>query len=374
MSAFDNAFDGKTVLITGHTGFKGSWLSIWLSELGANVVGYSLAPPTDPSNFELTHLAERITHIHGDVRELAALQQTIAEHKPEIVFHLAAQTIVLTSFKDPHETLNTNVMGTVNVLEAIRSTASVRAVVCITTDKVYENREWLWGYREDDRLGGHDPYSASKAMAELGIASYRNSFFNAANYDDHRVAVASSRAGNVIGGGDLADFRLVPDCMRALIGGEPIAVRNPGYVRPWQHVLEALSGYMWLAVKLRQDGPHYAEAWNLGPLEVAGITAQAIAEKCIALWGSGEWYHVDPDAPRPKETAMLRLSWEKAAARLGWYPAYTWEDALTETVAWFKAYRQQQAGGVFDMYPVCVRHIADYTARARARGLAWAKG
>lgn len=371
---FSNAYATRRVLITGVTGFKGSWLAIWLRELGATVYGLSAPPPTTPNNYTLTQLDSRITTTTADIRDYDAVLQTFIDIQPEIVFHLAAQPIVLTSYQQPRETFDTNTQGTVHVLDALRHTPSVRAGVFITTDKVYENQEWLYGYREDDRLGGYDPYSASKAMAELAIASYRQSFFNPAKYAEHGVAIASVRAGNVIGGGDFADFRLVPDCMRALMAGQPIGVRNPAFVRPWQHVLEALSGYLWLGANLLTHGADYADAYNLGPLEVEGITAQQIAEKSIELWGSGTWTHLDPTAPRPKETYQLRLSWEKAAHKLGWYPVYTWEDALAEVVAYFKAYQLQHSDPTqpTDLYPTCAAHIAAYTAHAAHKGLTWA--
>lgn len=363
---FNNVFQDLPVLVTGHTGFKGSWLTIWLAELGANVIGYSLPePPTAVSNFEVAGVAQRITDVRGDVRDYAALRQTIETYRPELVFHLAAQPIVLHAVQDPKTTFDINAGGTVNMLEAVRTTDSVRAVVSITTDKVYENREWLWGYREDDRLGGHDPYSASKGMAELAIASYRATYF--AHPEAKRpVALASVRAGNVIGGGDFADYRLVPDCMRALMAGEPILIRNPLSIRPWQHVLEPLSGYLWLAARLLQDGAAFAEAWNFGPLEVKGVPARALAETLIDLWGSGSWVHVDPDLPKV-ETGQLRLSWEKVASRLDWRPAYTWEEALAEIVNWFKAYQQSK-----DMYEICLNHIQAYVRRAQAWRIRWA--
>ena len=348
---FDNVFDGLPVLVTGHTGFKGSWLSLWLTELGANVVGYSLQdPPTQPSNFELMQLGRRIVDIRADIRDLEQLQQVILTHQPRAIFHLAAQPIVLHSYEQPKLTFDTNTIGTVNVLEAIRTTnparttRSVRALVSITTDKVYQDEGWLWGYRENDRLGGYDPYGASKAMAEY--------------------AIASVRAGNVIGGGDFADYRLVPDCMRALMATEPILIRNPFSIRPWQHVLEPLSGYIWLAARLLQDGPAFAEAWNFGPLEQTGVTTQALAEKLIQLWGSGSWKATDPNPE--KETGYLRLSWEKAAARLGWRPVYTVDEALAEITAWFKAYQQKM-----DMFDVGCQHIEAYVKKATGLGLPW---
>ena len=365
---FGGAYSGARVLVTGHTGFKGSWLITWLLELGAKVTGYSLAqPPTVPSNFVASGLAEHIVDLRGDIRDYDRLREAIDTHKPEIMFHLAAQPIVLRSVELPKLTIDTNAGGTVNVLEAIRATGHTRALVSITTDKVYENQEWLWGYRETDQLGGHDPYSASKAMAELAIAAYRSTYFPPEHYGKaHRVAVASTRAGNVIGGGDFADYRLVPDCMKALMDGQPIGVRNPLSVRPWQHVLEPLSGYLWLGARLLRDGPAFGEAWNFGPLEAKGVPAQALAEKLVELWGSGSWVHTRPGYAEV-ETGQLRLSWDKAAHRLNWRPVYTWVDALREITGWFKAFETGD-----DMLGVTRRHILEYTERAHALGLDWA--
>ena len=367
---FGKSYDGLTVLVTGHTGFKGSWLTTWLLELGANVVGYSLEePPTQPSNFEVMGLSRQISDVRGDIRDFPTLQNAIVEHKPDVIFHLAAQPIVLHSITKPKLTIDTNAGGTVNVLEAMRTTPSARALVSITTDKVYENKEWLWGYRETDRLGGHDPYSASKGMAELAIASYRDSFFPPNKYEEHGVAIASVRAGNVIGGGDFADFRLVPDCMRALMAGEPIGIRNPLSIRPWQHVLEPLSGYLWLGAKLLQEGPDLAEAWNFGPQEQRGVPARQLAEKLVELWGDGSWEHTEPGFAKV-ETGQLRLSWEKAAERLEWQPVYTWDEALAEITAWFKAFQNSQSTKV-DMHEVARQHIVAYVQRAAELGLAW---
>lgn len=358
---FDDTFKDLTVLVTGHTGFKGSWLSIWLNQLGSNVIGYSLEPPTQPNNFETTSLAQYVTDIRGDIRDLSTLRQTIQTYEPTVVFHLAAQSNVLHSLKWPKETFDINVGGTVNVMEAVRTTDSVKAVVSITSDKCYANQEWIWGYRENDRLGGYEPYSSSKAMAELAIDSYRNSFFG------EKPLVASTRAGNVIGGGDFADFRLVPDCMRALLAGEPIEVRNPHSVRPWQHVLEPLSGYMWLAVNLLQGEAHFASPWNFGPLERQAITTKAIAEKLISLWGDGSWVHPEMVPAKKVETNLLRLSWDKAANYLDWQPTYEWYQALAEIVSWFKAYQAKE-----DMYAVCVEHIQQYTQQAQTLNVGWA--
>lgn len=350
-----DAFKGKTVLVTGHTGFKGSWLTIWLQELGAKVVGYSLEPPTHPSIFEVTDLADTVTHITGDVRDFQRFSQTIDHHKPEVIFHLAAQPIVLHGFDHPQDTFSVNTMGTVNLLEASRNKDFIRAIVIITTDKCYENKEWLWGYREIDPLGGSDPYSASKAMAEIASASYRNSFFTTT------TAVATARAGNVIGGGDFSDYRLIPDTMKALMKQEPIEVRHPHSVRPWLHVLDPLCGYLMLASRLLSEGQCYAEAWNFGPLEHKAITVRELVEKAIEHWGYGDW--TDASSPNAKqEMTMLKLNWDKAANRLGWHPAYNWEQAVEETVDWFKAFEKYcNNPRPISMREVCVDHLNKYT-------------
>jgi CDP-glucose 4,6-dehydratase len=354
LSELRQAFAGQTVLVTGHTGFKGSWLTLWLLKLGAKVVGYSLPePPTTPSLFEVAGLDAHLqTDERGDLADLDRLVALLEREKPAILFHLAAQPIVGHSYQYPKETFDTNAGGTVNVLEAIRLTDCVQTAVFITTDKVYQNQEWLWGYREDDRLGGIDPYSASKAMAELAVNAYRQSFFQG------ETAVATARAGNVIGGGDFADYRLVPDVMRALMNGQPIPVRRPDSVRPWQHVLEPLHGYLMLAARLQSD-PSLADAWNFGPQEKQGVTVRAIVEKLIELWGEGSWLHTEPEF-EGKETGLLQLSWEKAANQLGWQPHYAWQEALAEIVAWFKAYQARA-----DMYEVGLAHIGAYEGRMR---------
>jgi CDP-glucose 4,6-dehydratase len=367
---FANVYDGLPVLVTGHTGFKGSWLSIWLRELGADVTGFSLPEmPTAPSNYGVCRLGDRLADVRGDVRDLDAVRAVIAAHRPQLIFHLAAQPLVLAAYRQPKETFDTNTGGTVNLLEAVRTSEGVDAVVCVTTDKVYENHEWVWGYRENDRLGGHDPYSASKAMAELAIAAYRQSYFVGG-----RPAVASARAGNVIGGGDFAADRLLPDTMRALMAGQPVPVRNPDHVRPWQHLLESLSGYLWLGAHLLRDGAAYAEAWNFAPRESRGVTAREVVEKTVALWGEGEWQPAAAAQPE-KETALLRLNWDKAANRLGWRPLYDWEQAVAATVDWFRSYhqRQQDAPEQLDMYEVCAVQIDNYVARAGALGFPWAQ-
>lgn len=364
---FKRIYEGKTVLVTGHTGFKGSWLSIWLKELGANVIGYSLPPPTSPSNFQVCRLSEQIVHLTGDICNFKKLQEIILEHQPQIVFHLAAQAIVLNSYKNPQQTFETNLTGTVNLLEAIRNAPSVKATVFITTDKCYENRKWVWGYREEDPLGGQDPYSASKAMAELAVSSYRYSFFN----QPSTPAIATARAGNVIGGGDFSDYRIIPDAMKALMDKKPILVRHPKSVRPWLNVLDPLSGYLWLGVRLLEEGPSFSQAWNFGPLESKGISVREIVEKMITLWGGGEWMQAEVDLQKP-EMPMLRLNGDKAAHYLQWSPVYTWEEALEETIDWFKAYQAGLSSPHLDLYNTCQKHILKYCQKAKDCKLPWA--
>lgn len=366
--AFEGIFEGMTVLVTGHTGFKGAWLSLWLQELGAKTVGYSLPPPTNPSHFAAARIADGMVDICGDIRDYAALQHTLQTYKPEVIFHLAAQPIVLDSFENPKETFDINVGGTVNLLEAARHSHSVKAVVMITSDKCYENKEWLWGYRENDTLGGYDPYSASKSMAEQAIVSYRKSLFEK---NGHQAAVASVRAGNVIGGGDFSPHRIVPDCMKALMTQQPIKVRNPKSVRPWLNVLDPLSGYLWLAACLLKEKQKFADAWNFGPLEQRGIDVQTLVEKAIELWGEGSWIHSGQNPAKP-EMGLLRLNWDKASHCLGWHPTYTWNEALQETVDWFKAFQDyQRSPSTFDLREISTRHIFEYTNQAELSNVPW---
>lgn len=376
INCFNGVFKGKRILVTGHTGFKGSWLSIWLNELGAELVGYSLAPPTTPSNFDLCGLDQRMTHVVGDICDQAKLKKTIEEFKPELVFHLAAQPIVLASYRDPSETFRTNVMGTVSVLESVRDTDCVKAVVVVTSDKVYQDQGWYWGYRENDRLGGYDPYSASKAVTEQVVASYRSSWGQqwtedgqAVSFSKQTVAIATARAGNVIGGGDFAPFRILPDFMRACVEGEVMEMRSPQSIRPWQHLLEPLSGYLLLAEKLLQSSGEYSEAWNFGPAEREPIDCETLIARAANLW-EGSAYEKVPGQAEVHETKVLRVNWDNAAYRLNWAPSYSWEDAVAETVSWWKKF--QAADGENEMYPVCVDHINDYISRARELGLDWA--
>lgn len=344
-------FQGKKILITGHTGFKGAWLSLWLQELGATLIGYSLPPPTTPSLFDTLALEKDIQHHQGDILDKETLESVFAKEQPEIVFHLAAQAIVLDGYADPQSTFATNALGTVNVLEACRQTPSVRAIVSVTTDKCYDNKGWVWGYREEDRLGGKDPYSASKAMAELAIASYRDAFFQ-----DNGPALASVRAGNVIGGGDFSRHRLLPDAMRALAQGKAIPIRNPGSVRPWLYVLDALNGYLHLAERLLSaSGSSFAQPWNFGPQEAHTVTVQEIVHQAIRCWGKGTATHTDTPHNNGKEMPFLRLNWDKARHHLPWAPVYSWETAVNDTVDWHKAYPDS------DMRQVSVDLLNRYT-------------
>lgn len=334
-------WNGKTVLITGHTGFKGSWLSLWLQSLGAKVIGYSLPAPTQPNLFDVANVAEGMTSVIGDIRDLERFQAVMKQYQPEIVFHMAAQPLVRYSYQNPVETYATNVMGTVNVLEAARHTESVRSVVVITTDKCYENREWAWGYRENEPMGGRDPYSSSKGCAELVVSAYRDSYFSAKDFDRHRVALASARAGNVIGGGDWALDRLIPDIMRAIQENRPVLIRSPRAIRPWQHVLEPLSGYLCLAEHLWHHGPEYAEGWNFGPSDEDAKPVAWIVDRLTKLWGEGASWEVDLGS-HPHEATYLKLDCSKAKAKLGWTPRTSLATALDWIVEFYQAYQAHQ--------------------------------
>ncbi|HCE67772.1 MAG: CDP-glucose 4,6-dehydratase [Geobacteraceae bacterium GWC2_55_20] len=345
---------GKRVFITGHTGFKGSWLCLLLNRLGAEVTGYALDPPTDPSLFELARIGELVTSITADVRDGERLAAEMAGAVPEIVIHMAAQPLVRDSYKIPVETYSTNVMGTVNLLEAVRHTPGIRAVVNVTTDKVYENREWAWGYRENEPFGGHDPYSNSKACSELVTAAYRSSYFNPSEYARHGVAPATARAGNVIGGGDWAGDRLIPDILRAVLAGEPVSIRNPRAIRPWQHVLEPLSGYLLLAQKLFEKGPEYATGWNFGPSDEDARPVEWLAGRICELWGEQAAYRID-DGIHPHEAHYLKLDCSKVRAELGWRPRWGLEKALESIVVWTRSYRDGK-----DLRLECLRQITEY--------------
>ena len=331
-------WNGRRVLLTGHTGFKGSWLAVWLLELGANVTGFALAPDTDPSLFAQLELEQRLDHRLGDIRDAALLNELVAETRPELVLHLAAQPLVRRSYIEPTATWATNVMGTIHLLEALRRLQEPCTAVLITTDKVYRNNEWLYGYRENDPLGGHDPYSSSKAAAELAIASWRASFCGSQPHQTPHLRIASARAGNVIGGGDWAADRIVPDAMRALGRGEPIGVRNPAATRPWQHVLEPLGGYLLLAERLSAD-PSLADAFNFGPQLEANRSVRELVAEALRHW-PGRWAdQSDPQAPH--EASLLNLVIDKAHHQLGWSPRWDFATTVERTVSW---YRQEQEG------------------------------
>lgn len=323
MRLFNNIYEGKTVLVTGDSGFKGSWLAIWLLKLGANVVGYSHKPKNEKDNYVLTNLADKIIHIDGDIRDYQTLLKIFLEYKPEIVFHLAAQALVLDSYEDPVYTFSTNLIGTVNLFEAVRHAPSVKVAINVTSDKCYENQEWIYGYREIDPMGGKDPYSASKGASEIITSSYMCSFFN----QDNTANIASVRAGNVIGGGDWAANRIFPDCMRALINHDPIAIRNPGAVRPWQHVLEPLCGYLTLGSLLFKDGKKYSGAWNFGPGSKNMVTVKQLVEETIKQWGTGK-YILENEVYNKNEANILHLDISKAVNKLRWYPVLDFRQTL----------------------------------------------
>ncbi|MEI8208813.1 MAG: CDP-glucose 4,6-dehydratase [Methylococcales bacterium] len=347
-------WQGKKVLLTGHTGFKGSWLSLWLQALGAEVTGYALEPPTNPNLFEVANVSAGMTSIIGDIRDLDKLKAVFSDHKPEIVIHMAAQPLVRYSYVNPVETYSTNVMGTVNLLEAVRSTSGIKAVVNVTTDKCYENREWDWGYRENEPMGGFDPYSNSKGCSELVTAAYRNSYFHPDRYQKHGVALASARAGNVIGGGDWAEDRLIPDIMRAISQSEAVNIRNPHAIRPWQHVLEPLSGYLLLAQKLYENGATLAEGWNFGPNDEDAKPVQWIVEYLTHAWGDGASWLLD-GGNHPHEAHYLKLDCSKAKSRLNWAPKWRLEIALDKIIEWQKHYQQGA-----DIRELTLKQIADY--------------
>jgi len=328
---------GRRVLVTGHTGFKGGWLSLWLQHLGAELSGCALPPETTPNLYEVARVADGMASVLGDVRDAGFVREVVAAHRPEVVFHLAAQARVLDGFRAPAETYMTNVMGTVNVLEAVRAVDSVRSVVVVTSDKCYENREWPWGYRERDALGGFDPYSSSKACAEVATAAWRSSFFAEAASGGLETAVASARAGNVVGGGDWSPDRLLPDLVRAAESGEAPGLRHPDAVRPWQHVLDPLNGYLVLAERLLANGRDFAEAWNFGPAEDGTLSVRDVAAKVIAAWeGTRPW--VPTGGATPHEARTLRLDSSKARSRLGWRPRWPVEEGIDRAVAWYRAH------------------------------------
>lgn len=342
-------WSSKRVFITGHTGFKGSWLSLWLQSMGAELRGMALSPPTQLALFDVASVAKGMDHRIADIRDYDQVRRLMTDFKPEIVIHMAAQPLVRLSYQQPIETYATNVMGTLHVLEAARHTDSVRAIVNITTDKCYENREWVWGYREDEPMGGHDPYSNSKGCAELVSSAYRRSFLK-----DAGIAIATARAGNVIGGGDWALDRLVPDILRALEKQEPVLIRNPRAIRPWQHVLEPLSGYLLLAESLYENGQADAEAWNFGPKDEDAQSVQWIVQELCNLWGNTALWTLQP-GEHPHEANFLKLDISKARQRLLWAPRWSLEAALNRIIDWHKAWHARD-----NMHNVCLNQINEY--------------
>ena len=351
---------GKKVFLTGHTGFKGSWLSLWLQHLGADVTGYALDPPTNPSLFKVAKVASGMESIIGDVRNLEHLTEAMINANPEIVIHMAAQPLVRYSYDNPVETYSTNVMGTVHLFEAIRQSDQVKAVVNVTTDKCYENQEWSWGYRENEAMGGYDPYSNSKGCAELVTAAYRSSFFNTTDYSRHGVALASARAGNVIGGGDWAADRLIPDIVSAFAESRPVIIRSPHSVRPWQHVLEPLRGYLTLAEYLYNDGMSYAEGWNFGPNDTDVKPVSWIVDVLAQHWGNGATWSLD-EGVNPHEANYLKLDISKAKQRLNWVPALNLTRSLAMVVEWYRAYDEEN-----DMQDRLLKQIDEYTMNLRS--------
>jgi CDP-glucose 4,6-dehydratase len=342
---------GKKVFITGNTGFKGSWLSLWLLNLGAKVTGYSLEPPTNPSNFEIVNAIKGLqNNIINNICDLGSLTNAVKQAQPDIVIHMAAQSLVRQSYEDPVGTYMANVMGTVHILESVRKCPSVKAVLNITTDKCYENNDWLWGYRENEPMGGHDPYSNSKGCAELVSSAYRKSFFNESN-----VALATARAGNVIGGGDFAKDRLVPDAVRAFINNETLVVRNPSSIRPWQHVLEPLSGYIMLCQKLIEHPSDFSEGWNFGSRDEDAQPVSKLADIMVACWGEGQRWELDDELHHPHEARYLKLDCSKANSLLNWFSQWELERALDETIKWYKAWHRND-----NMHEFTIRQIETY--------------
>lgn len=355
---FKNFYKGKRIIVTGHTGFKGSWLSIWLHELGAEVVGVALDPYSNKDNFVLSGIGNKIiADIRADIREGVRLKEIFAEYQPEIVFHLAAQPLVRLSYEQPVETYETNVMGTIQVMEAIRATKSVKVGIMITTDKCYDNKEQVEGYKETDPFGGYDPYSSSKGACEIAIQSWRRSYFNPEDYGKkHTMSLASVRAGNVIGGGDWAKDRIIPDCIRAIEAGRPIVIRNPQSVRPWEHVLEPLSGYMLLAKKMWEHPTEYCEGWNFGPEAESVSTVWEVATEVIKNYGCGELKALgDPNAVH--EANLLMLNINKAKSRLEWRPRMNMQKCMELVVDWYKRYKSE------NVYELCVEEISRFVEK-----------
>jgi len=368
MVSLRDFYCGKRVFLTGHTGFKGTWLALWLTEMGASVHGYSLEPPTNPSLFVEGGLSSLLAgNVSGDIRDYAKLSGAMSAASPDIVFHLAAQALVRLSYRDPRLTYETNVMGTVNVLEAVRHTPSVRVCQVVTSDKCYENHEWIYPYRENDGMGGADPYSNSKGCAELVVSAYRRSFFPPAEVASHKVSISSARAGNVIGGGDWAQDRIVPDCVRALERGGSIPVRNPGAIRPWQHVLEPLSGYLLLASRQWDEPAILADAFNFGPNMIDNVSVRELVTMVVGAWGSGAWHSTAASGQKAQaahEANYLKLDATKACAMLNWRPQYSVAEAVARTMEWYR--HRSETGASFSARDACLKQIRQYAQRREA--------
>jgi len=372
MTLLHRFYCDKVVFLTGHTGFKGAWMAQWLASLGAKVHGYALTPNTTPNLFDEANVEGVLaSHTVADIRDVEHLTSTVRKIRPDVVFHLAAQPLVRKSYREPRETYETNVMGTVNLLEAVRATDSVRVCQVVTSDKCYENREWIYPYRENEPMGGADPYSNSKGCAELVVAAYRHSFFHPTDIAKHNVSLSSARAGNVIGGGDWAEDRIIPDCIRALGQRQPIVVRNPHAIRPWQHVLEPLSGYLHLALRQWDEQARFADAYNFGPASAGHLTVREVVERAIAAWGSGSWQNTGPAhaGSAVHEATFLKLDVTKAAVLLGWHPVLAADDAIRRSVRW---YAEHQIAHGSNAAIRCQDQINGYTADAAKIGLSWA--
>eukprot|EP01029_Cantina_marsupialis_P018219 TRINITY_DN417478_c1_g1_i1.p1 TRINITY_DN417478_c1_g1~~TRINITY_DN417478_c1_g1_i1.p1 ORF type:complete len:370 (+),score=58.16 TRINITY_DN417478_c1_g1_i1:830-1939(+) len=360
---FSGIYENKTVLVTGHTGFKGSWLSFWLNKMGAKVIGYSLDAPTQPNHIEMLDL--KITSIVGDIRDLEKLNEVFSTYKPEIVFHLAAQALVRPSYSNPIETYETNVIGTLKVLEAARKNG-VKVIVNITSDKAYENKEWIWGYRENDPLGGYDPYSSSKGCADILVNSYRNSYFNINNYKiKHHTLLSSCRAGNVIGGGDWAKDRLITDIMVSVAENKKVKIRNPFATRPWQHVLEPLSGYLFIGQRLLEEKIQFAEAWNFGPSDEGSITVEELVKKVKKYWNKID-YEINKEIDQPHEANLLKLDCSKAHIKLNWKDVWDSDKTFEKTVNWYKSYYENKE--ILTLYD-----LESYVLDAKQKELEWTK-
>jgi CDP-glucose 4,6-dehydratase len=365
LKSFKNTFNNKTVIVTGHTGFKGSWLSIWLSSLGANVIGISDRIPSEPSNFLASDVEKIIEDIRIDIRDTKIVNKTIEKINPDFIFHLAAQALVRTSYKSPLDTISTNSIGSANIMEALRNLTKPVVAVMITSDKVYDNREWVWGYRETDRIGGKDPYSASKGMAEIAIYSYIESFYKDPNSN---VKIGIARAGNVIGGGDWASDRLVPDCMRAWSKGEIVEVRSPNSTRPWQHVLEPLSGYLTLASNLSESKKYHSEAFNFGPHANQNYSVREIIDEMANHWKQVRWNDISQNQKHLHEAGLLKLNCDKALSELHWEPVLQFDETVKMTVEWYKHYYEKKFLSMFDF---TLQQIQYFTTLANKRSISW---